>query len=147
MPKCKVKLEDFKELALIYNTDGRGAVLNTLKNHYGVQNTHAIIKRMKKSQTLLYSPDQDSFTIQDQSTPEVAFLSMEELCCTSTLKNAKSEKLENENRSQAMEKLIHELIGDRLLQLSRYISIDMLSKTIMIDKTSLENDGIKMTTY
>lgn len=44
-------------------------------------------------------------------------------------------------RPEAMEKLVRELIGDRILELNRYIALESLSKTMIIDKTSLENDG------
>lgn len=46
-----------------------------------------------------------------------------------------------------MEKLIRDLIGDRLLELSRYVALDTLSKTMIIDKTSLENDGYQLVTH
>ena len=40
-----------------------------------------------------------------------------------------------------------ELIGDRLLELSRYISINSISKTLIIDKTSLIRDGYQVTMH
>ena len=51
---------------------------------------------------------------------------------------------ERVTRSAAMETLVHELIGDRLLQLSRYVSMDMMSKTIIVDRTSLTSDGYQL---
>lgn len=51
------------------------------------------------------------------------------------------------DKSKEMEKLIQELIGDRLLELSRYISINSISKTLIIDKTSLVRDGYRVTTH
>ena len=46
-----------------------------------------------------------------------------------------------------MEKLVRDLIGDRLLELSRYVVLDTLSKTMVVDKTSLENDGYQLVTH
>ena len=51
------------------------------------------------------------------------------------------------SRPEAMEKLVRELIGDRLLELSRYVALDTLSKTMIIDKTSLESDGYQLVTH
>ena len=51
------------------------------------------------------------------------------------------------SRPEAMEKLIRDLIGDRLLELSRYVALDTLSKTMIIDMTSLENDGYQLVTH
>lgn len=46
-----------------------------------------------------------------------------------------SEKQMINSRPSEMEKLIQELLGTRLLELSRYISLDSSSKTMMIDHT------------
>lgn len=52
-----------------------------------------------------------------------------------------------DNRSIAMEKLIQDLLGDRLLELSKYIILESSSKTMMIDQTSLKNAGYKVISY
>ena len=46
-----------------------------------------------------------------------------------------------------MDKLIRELIGDRLLELSKYVTIDYLSKRIIVDKITLETDGYQLITH
>ena len=43
-----------------------------------------------------------------------------------------------------MEKLVKELLSDRLLEISRYITIDSLSRTILIDRTSLNANGYRV---
>lgn len=43
-----------------------------------------------------------------------------------------------------MEKLVNELINNRLLTLSRYITLDGSSRTILIDRTSLSQDGLNI---
>lgn len=43
--------------------------------------------------------------------------------------------------------LIRELIGNRLLELSKYVTIDSLSKRIIIDKTTLTTDGYQLITH
>jgi len=45
----------------------------------------------------------------------------------------------NEVKSDAMEKLVRELIGGRLLELSRYVILDTMNKTMIIYKTMLTN--------
>lgn len=52
-----------------------------------------------------------------------------------------------DTRPIAMEKLVHELISDRLLTLSRYITLDSSTKTILIDQTSLSEDGYHVVTH
>jgi hypothetical protein len=45
-----------------------------------------------------------------------------------------------------MEKLVHELVSDRLLMLSKYIVLDSLARTIFIDQASLSADGYRVVT-
>ncbi|MCR5746805.1 MAG: hypothetical protein K6G03_03785 [Lachnospiraceae bacterium] len=47
----------------------------------------------------------------------------------------------NERADLSMDKLIHELISDRLLELSRYVTLETSSRQILIDKTSMIADG------
>ena len=46
-----------------------------------------------------------------------------------------------QNRNEAMEKLIKELIGDRFLELRRYVTLDYASKIVYVDESSLKNGG------
>lgn len=70
------------------------------------------------------------------------FMTIDELCASN--KNVKVSPVEQQpDKSKEMEKLI----GDRLLELSRYISINSISKTLIIDKTSLDRDGYQVTTH
>ena len=50
-------------------------------------------------------------------------------------------------QAAAMERLVHELISDRLLTLSRYITLDTSTRTILIDQTSLSEDGYQVVTH
>ncbi len=45
---------------------------------------------------------------------------------------------------KAMDKLIHELIGDRLLELSKYITMDASDRVVFIDKTAFVADGYQV---
>lgn len=40
-----------------------------------------------------------------------------------------------------MEALVQTLIGDRLLELSRYVILDPVSRRVRVDKGSLEQNG------
>ena len=46
-----------------------------------------------------------------------------------------------------MEMLVRELINDRLLLLSRYITLDTSAKTVIIDQPSLSADGYRIVTH
>ena len=76
------------------------------------------------------------------------FMSIEELCSPVVPQRVQTaEKQLIDSRPADMEKLIQELLGDRLLELSRYISLDSLSKTMIIDQTSLKSAGYRVVTH
>ena len=77
-------------------------------------------------------------------TAESVFMSMDELCSTSESKHAGNKIIDTDNKSKAMDKLIHELIGDRLLELSKYITMDVSDRVVFIDKTAFVADGYQV---
>ncbi len=42
---------------------------------------------------------------------------------------------------------VKELIGDRLLELSRYVVMDTMNKTMILDKTALIDAGYTLVTH
>ena len=147
MARYKVKDKDLKELAKIYNSDGKHAVYEQLENHYNIKNPYFVFRRMRDHPDLSYDTENDCFaasTSETQSTENV-FMSMEELCSPIIPQHISTkEQQEMDTRPAAMDKLIRELIGDRLLELSKYITIDSLSKRIIVDKTTLTQDGYQL---
>lgn len=119
-----------------------------LQSEYGTKNPTCTFKRMKKHPELGYHPEKDRFLFDENSTEseDKVFMTIDELCASN--KKVKESPVEQQpDKSKEMEKLIQELIGDRLLELSRYISINSISKTLIIDKTSLDRDGYQVTTH
>ena len=142
---------EMKELSMLYNEKGKLAVYAEIKEHYHVKYPYGVLRRMKNTPTLGYQPEQDRFSPQktgpDFSHEDELFMSIDDLCAPlATPAAAMGIQSMNERvtRSAAMETLVHELIGDRLLQLSRYVSMDMMSKTIIVDRTSLTSDGYQL---
>ena len=50
-------------------------------------------------------------------------------------------------RGNGMKALIQTLISDRLLELSRYVTLDVENRTIMIDQTGMRSDGYQVITH
>lgn len=144
----KINEQDLRFLSEKYNSDGKQAMYACLREEYGIKNPTCIFKRMKKHLELGYHPESDRFLFDVNSieSEDKVFMTIDELCASN--RNVKVSPIEQQpDKSKEMEKLIHELIGDRLLELSRYISINSISKTLIIDKTSLIRDGYQVTTH
>lgn len=146
---AKIHDEELKQLALVYNKEGRGHLYELLKERYEIKNPYFVFARMRNKAELGYDAERDCFCIQPVpvETDDI-FMGIEELCTpvvpqrvTATVEQISGSKPE------AMEKLVRELIGDRLLELSRYVIWDPLSKTMIVDKTSLVNDGYRLVTH
>lgn len=146
MPRGKVNDEALMKLANVYNCEGRAAAKKMLETQYGVKNPYPVIRRMKETPALGYDQETGRFNPAEIPMPEPdgIFMSMEELCTRPSSANSTGETepvVAETDRSAAMEKLIHDLIGEKLLELSRYVTISQLSKTIIVDRNSLESDG------
>ena len=146
---ARIHDEELRKLAQTYNTDGKPRLYEILRSEYGIKNPYFVFARMKDKEELGYMPEQDRFSVQpDLSGTDGVFMSIEELCTPvvpQTVKLLTGQPAGS--RPEAMEKLIRELIRDRLLELSRYVALDSLSKTMIIDKTSLINDGYQLVTH
>lgn len=144
----KINNQDLRFLAEKYNSDGKQAMYAYLQSEYGIKNPTCTFRRMKKHPELGYNLETDRFLFDDHSTEseDKVFMTIDELCDSN--KKVKESPVEQQpDKSKEMEKLIQELIEDRLLELSRYISINSISKTLIIDKTSLVRDGYRVTTH
>lgn len=145
MSRCKVKDENLKELAGIYNSKGKKELYELLNSQYNVKNPYFVFRRMCDNPDLSYDSDKDYFGINESTDTESVFMSMEELCSPVIPQHVSSkEKQVIDSRPAAMYKLIRELIGDRLLELSKYVTLDSLSKRIIVDQTTLTMDGYQL---
>ena len=145
----RIKDDELKELACYYNEEGKGSLYELLRDQYEIKNPYFVFQRMKNKEDLGYNPEQDHFqTESGLEDPDGLFMSMDELCSPMVPQHVmpEAEKISS-SRPEAMEKLVRDLIGDRLLELSRYVVLDTLSKTMVVDKTSLENDGYQLVTH
>ncbi len=140
---AKLTENDLIELAQIYNTSGRPEMVKILKEKYQVKNTYNVLKRMEKRGLTNpeIKPDEKSVDVDN------VFMSMDELCSPVVTRHARSHEFSTETRSKAMERMIQELIGDRLLELGKYISLNTSDRIVIIDKTTLMADGYQMVVH
>ena len=106
-----------------------------------------VITRIKECGKYSYDADTDHFSKIVANTADDVFMDLDELCGRTALSAAHQAKLVTDPRPAAMERLVHELISDRLLILSRYITLDSSTRTILIDQTSLSADGYQVVTH
>lgn len=148
MGKKRISDQALIELAEIYNAQGRHSMYAYLREKYNYNNTAAIFTRMTKSVYLSYNKETDKFEIKGkpQATADDVFMSIDELCSSKpVVKDIKESSIDSlQEKENAMRKLIQDLLGDRLLEMNRYIVLEPSARTMFIDKTLLERDGYKV---
>lgn len=147
MGKTIIKEDMFPEIIERYNSGGKAAAYDLIQTRYGLKNPYFIMRRIKKCRKYTYDPDIDQFTDVGISASDSVFMDLNELCSTVVVKTQEPVDAVPDRRPAAMEKLVHELISDRLLILSRYIALDSSTRTILIDQTSLTTDGYQIVTH
>ena len=147
MGKTIIGEDAFPEIIQQYNSGGRTSAYDFLRNRYGIKHPYFVMNRIRECGQYTYDPDTDRFAETVTSAADGVFMDLDELCGTAMITGTKREISVADNRPAAMEKLVHELINDRLLTLSRYITIDSATRTILIDRTSLSSDGYQIVTH
>ena len=146
MGKTIIGEEAFPKIIEEYNSGGKTAAYDYLRSQYGIKHPYFVLTRIKECGKYTYDAGTDHFTEAVTSTADGVFMDLDELCGTTTL-SAHQAKVVTDPRPAAMEQLVQELISDRLLILSRYITLDSSTRTILIDQTSLSADGYQVVTH
>ncbi|SFQ43900.1 hypothetical protein SAMN04487928_14712 [Butyrivibrio proteoclasticus] len=134
----KIKDRNLPELAEIYNSGGKDALYKKLRESFGIKYPWSTLDRMKNIDYLGYNEATDRFSV-TRTNKLCSPVKPQHICEDKTERNAP--------KAEVMEKLVKELIGDRLLELSRYVVIDTINKTMIIDKTALTDAGYTLVTH
>jgi len=147
MGKTIIGEDVFPKIIEQYNSGGKTAAYDYLRCQYGIKHPYFVINRIKECGKYSYNEDTDQFSYTDSSSGDGVFMDLDELCDRTALSTARKMQPVTDPRPAAMERLVHELISDRLLTLSRYITLDSSTRTILIDQTSLSADGYQVVTH
>ncbi len=130
---------NIRRIIEVYNTEGKTAAYDLMRSCYEIKNPTCVMKRMKADKSLGYNYDTDRFESDSRKEDDI-FLNLEMLCENKIETSDRSEGAINRNdRIKAMENMVHSLISDRLLELSKYVLLDPIGKRILIDKSSMSD--------
>lgn len=147
MAEIIVREEQFPEIIGWYNSRGKKAAYGLIREKYAIRNPGNIVKRIKKCGKYVYDPDEDCFRESVTGTSDNIFIGLDELCGKTSTGVSPHKDNDAGDKASAMEKLVHELISDRLLAMSRYVTMDPSARTILIDQTSLTADGYRIISH
>lgn len=142
MRNTKVTPEnDFNTIVQIYNASGKTEAHRYIQETFGIKNPSCVIKRIKQSKRYVYDSEKDAFISSVSAESESLFMSIDELCLSKPTGIKTEPEHRETNRKAALESIIKDLISDRLLELSKYVILDSLERTIIVDRTSMMADG------
>jgi len=147
MSKTIIGEEAFPEIIEQYNSGGRTAAYGHLRSRYGIKHPYFVIRRIRECGKYSYNVDTNPFSVIGTSAADSIFMVLDELCAATVPAMACRTGPVTDTHSAAMKKLVYELVSDRLLTLSRYITLDSSTRTILIDQTSLSADGYQVITH
>ena len=118
-----------------------------IRSRYGLKNPYFVLRRSMKLDMYIYDDALDMINplegySSEAEQPEL-LMSLDELCGRQLPMRAEKRRLKSD-QSEAMENLVHILISDRLLELSRYVWLDPASKMIRADRSTLEQNGYQL---
>ena len=131
------KILDYTEITRVYNTDGQSQAYAYIKKQYAMKNPYCVIKRMKQSDIYNYDEKTDRFLDAPVMEADSVFMGLNELYQG----GRNTQIIHPTDNGQSMEKLIKELIEDRLIQLSHYVQMNQSTRTVLVDQTSMLADG------
>ena len=143
----RVNENDFPAIVDIYNREGRTAFNEYIQSTYGLKNPRALLHRIRKTPGYNYDESTHRFETSEKAKDDSIFMSVDELCRNSSGTDNYVKRDTHSEENLTMDKLIHELISDRLLELRKYVILEPSSKTIIIDKTSMISDGYQVMTH
>lgn len=139
MSKVKINENEFPDIVEYYNANGKTETYRFLRETYSLKNPGYILKRIERSKDYCYDPTTDKYDFTATASETSLFMSLDDLCSASV--RSGNTNTASSWKTDAMEKLVHELIGDRLLELARYITISPANKTIIVDQHAVKTDG------
>ena len=137
---------NFDEFINVFNENGKKAAILFASEKYNMS-FDRVQRRIASYSNYRFDSSTRKYKCKNQNIIEAKFMSIEELDKNKTKIVTVSKEIEpltGPNLNCNYDNLIQELIKDRFIELSKYISIDHVSKKLMINTQVLEHDGFNL---
>lgn len=136
---------DFDEFITTFNKKGKNEAITLAKEKYNLS-FQQVRRRLMKSTDYFFDTSLRIYKHRDDADIENNFMTIEELNCSKTKENFQKrlEPLPGLSPSQSFEDLVKELMKDRLMELSKYVSINRETKSLIINTKNLKKDCFEL---
>ncbi|SHJ88750.1 hypothetical protein SAMN05444401_0003 [Clostridium amylolyticum] len=136
---------DFPEFVNIFNTQGKDAARLLAREKYN-RSFEYIQRKVRYESDYYFDRTLRKYKNKDKNIIEADFMSLDELDNygnqAAVTKN--TEPLPGLWKDQSFEQIINDLIKDRILELSKYISINHETKQLTVKSKTIKNDGLSL---
>ena len=136
---------DFSEFVNIFNTQGKDAARLLAREKYN-RSFEYIQRKVRYESDYYFDRTLKKYKNKDKNIIEADFMSLDELdnYGTQVAVSKNSEPLPGLSKDESFDQLINELIKDRILELSKYISISHETRQLTVKSKTIKNDGLSL---
>lgn len=136
---------DFPEFVNIFNTQGKDAARLLAREKYN-RSFEYIQRKVRYESDYYFDRTLKKYKNKDKNIIEADFMSLDELdnYGTKVAVTKNSEPLLGLSKDESFDQLINELIKDRMLELSKYISISHETRQLTVKSKTIKNDGLSL---
>ncbi|SHI73088.1 hypothetical protein SAMN05444401_1487 [Clostridium amylolyticum] len=136
---------DFPEFVNIFNTQGKDAARLLAREKYN-RSFEYIQRKVRYESDYYFDRTLRKYKNKDKNIIEADFMSLDELdnYGTQAAVTKSKEPLPGLSKDESFDQLINELIKDRMLELSKYISISHETRQLTVKSKTIKNDGLSL---
>jgi hypothetical protein len=136
---------DFDEFVTTYNEKGKSEAVILARKKYDLS-FQQIRRRLNNKSEYYFDATVRLYKCKKEATIESTFMTIDELHYSKYKESANKEPvpLSGPELTQNFDDLIKELIKDRLMELNKYVSINIQEKKLMVNTKNLKKDCFKL---
>ena len=136
---------DFDEIANTYNQKGKGEAAKLAREKYNLS-FQQVRRRMNNKSDYYFDSKLRLYKNKSAASIESNFMTIDELECYKTKESVQKNlmPLPGLGFTHTFDDLLKELIKDRLMELNKYVSIDLQTKRLLIHTKSLKRDCFEL---
>ncbi|TJX16112.1 hypothetical protein E9840_00020 [Tissierella creatinini] len=138
-----VRKEDYEKIVNIFNESGDKTAMEYIQENYGIKFPRGVIARIKQSPEFSYDKENKKI-IKSSKAEESIFMGLDELCSKEVPSMDLVSPVLLTKNNDILESLYRELMQEKLLELTKYITLNRYTGTIDINKQALITDGYQI---
>lgn len=136
---------DFEEFITTYNKKGRKEALALARDKYNLS-FQQMRRRLNNKSDYYFDARTRQYKHKSEASIESNFMTIDELDCYKNNDNSLKDSmpLSGLSLTQSFDELLNDLIKDRLMELSKYVSINLQQRRLIINTKSLKQDSFEL---